>query len=266
MRLRCKRSSACVANFGGCGTLGALATVGDIFLLRCVGTQSLRQELQAEHGVDSGARGRGSGLTKFKRWKRCLLRDWLWSHRLRLCGWLIRGGRRSCGRSGTCRKGSHDTWSCNRGSCYSRSCNRRSRNPRVGSGLLGRKLLEIGEIARLFRSRLDSGKCQIHLMFHGAGDAVQLPDKLFELFRTAEVQIAVPEKTHGQHYQNRQDDGQRGEYDVEEERLERCEGLGHRASKCWIQQAGYSSATVVTNESTSGQAAKGPCRVNLALG
>jgi hypothetical protein len=57
-----------------------------------------------------------------------------------------------------------------------------------------RRILEIGEIARLFRSRLNGGERQIHLMLHGAGDAVQLPDELFEFFRTAEAQFAVEQK------------------------------------------------------------------------
>jgi hypothetical protein len=52
---------------------------------------------------------------------------------------------------------------------------------------LGSKVLEIGEIARLFRARLNGGKRQIHLVLHGAGNAVQLPDELFELFRTAKL-------------------------------------------------------------------------------
>ena len=52
-------------------------------------------------------------------------------------------------------------------------------------------------------------------MLHRTGDAVQLPDELFELFRTAKVQVAVPQKADGQHQKNRQPDGQCGEYDVE---------------------------------------------------
>jgi len=72
-------------------------------------------------------------------------------------------------------------------------------------------------------------------MLHGAGDAVQLPDELFELFRTAKVQVAVPQKADGQHHENRQADGQCDEYDGEEQRVERCEGLGQ-----WgLQKAGF---------------------------
>jgi len=80
-------------------------------------------------------------------------------------------------------------------------------------------------------------------MLHCAGDAMQLPDELFELFRTAKVQVAVPQKADGQHHENRQADGQCGEYDVEEQRLEGCEGLGQwrlqmQAPRGRIQQRG----------------------------
>jgi len=71
-----------------------------------------------------------------------------------------------------------------------------------------------------------------------AGDAVQLPDELFELFRTAKVQVAVPQKADGQHHKNRQSGGQRGEHDGDEQRVEGCEGLRHGASKCRILDAG----------------------------
>src|SRR6266436_948818 len=80
-------------------------------------------------------------------------------------------------------------------------------------------------------------------MLHGAGDAMQLPDELFELFRTAKVQVAVPQKADGQHHENRQADGQCGENDVEEQRVEGCERLGQwrlqmQASGGRIQQRG----------------------------
>ena len=135
-----------------------------------------KTDLQAEHGVDSGARGLGRRRSAFQR--------------RRLCGRLIRGGRRSRGRS--------------TGSC----------NARRGSSWLGGKLLEISEIARLFRARLNGGKRQIHLMLHGAGNAVQLPDELFEFFGTAELKVAVPEKTDGQDEENGQADGESGEDDA----------------------------------------------------
>jgi hypothetical protein len=90
-------------------------------------------------------------------------------------------------------------------------------------------------------------------MLHGAGDAVQLPDELFELFRTAKVQVAVPQKADGQDDENRQADGQRGEYDGEKQRVEGCEGLDQwglqeRACEGRIQQRGSGD-----NESISGQ-------------
>jgi len=69
-------------------------------------------------------------------------------------------------------------------------------------------------------------------MLQCARDAVQLPDELFELFRTAKVQSAVPQKADRQHNENRQADGECGEHDGDEKRVERCEGLGHSASKC----------------------------------
>ena len=85
----------------------------------------------AEHGIDSGARGLGRRLSAFKRGKRRLLGGYRLSRRL-LHGRLIRGGRRS-----------QSTGSCNAGG---------------GRSWLGRKLLEIGEIARLFRAGLDGRK------------------------------------------------------------------------------------------------------------
>src|SRR5579863_104334 len=80
-------------------------------------------------------------------------------------------------------------------------------------------------------------------MLHCAGDAVQLPDKLFELFQTAKVQAAVPQKADGQHHENRQADGQCGEYHVEEQRIEGCERwsqwcLQMQAPEARIQQCG----------------------------
>src|ERR1700687_1460256 len=93
-------------------------------------------------------------------------------------------------------------------------------------------------------------------MLHGAGNAVQLPDELFELFRTAKVQVAVPQKTDGQHHQNRQADGQCREYDAEEQRVEGCEGLHQWRLQMQASRAGYRSAAAVTNESISGPAMK----------
>ena len=80
-------------------------------------------------------------------------------------------------------------------------------------------------------------------MLHCAGDAVQLPNKFFELFRTAKVQVAVPQKSDGQHHENRQADGQCGEYHVEEQRIEGCERwsqwrLQMQAPEGRIQQRG----------------------------
>src|SRR5713101_9403206 len=80
-------------------------------------------------------------------------------------------------------------------------------------------------------------------MLNCAGDAVQLPDELFELFRTAKVQFAVPQKADAQHHENRQADGQCCENDVEEQRVEGCKGLGQwrlqkQASGGRIQQRG----------------------------
>ena len=89
--------------------------------------------LQAEHGVDSGAWGLGRRRPAFKRGKRRLLRGWRRSHRL-WHGRLIRGGRRSRSRS----TGSCNAWG--------------------SSGWLGSKLLEIDEVARLFCARLNGGK------------------------------------------------------------------------------------------------------------
>jgi len=92
---------------------------------------------------------------------------------------------------------------------------------------LGRELLKIGEIARLFRAGLDGGKCQIQLMLHGAGDAVQLPDELFEFFGAAEVQAAIPEKAEGQDQENGQADGQSRKNDGDKQRVEGRDGWRH---------------------------------------
>jgi hypothetical protein len=94
--------------------------------------------LQAEHGVDSSARSHSRRLSGFKRGKRWLLGGWRRSDRL-LCGWSLRGGRLG----GSYSDGSGDARG---GSGWS------------SSGWLGRKLLEIGEIARFFRARLNGGK------------------------------------------------------------------------------------------------------------
>jgi hypothetical protein len=88
-------------------------------------------KLEVEHGVDASARGLNRRLSALKRRKRSLLGGWRRSRRL-LHGRLRRGGRGSR-RSGSC-------------------------DSRGSSGRLGSKLLEIGEIARLFRARLNGGK------------------------------------------------------------------------------------------------------------
>ncbi len=80
-----------------------------------------------------------------------------------------------------------------------RRCDIGSCNAWCGGGWLGGGVLEIGEVARLLRARLNGGESQMHLMLHGAGDAMQLPDELFEFFGTAETQVAVPQEANGQH-------------------------------------------------------------------
>jgi hypothetical protein len=144
-----------------------------------------KTKLQSEHRIDSSSRVLGRRLSAFKRGE---------SSRL--------GGRRR-----------------------SRSASTRRGNIRRSSRWLDSNLLKVSQIARFFRTRLHGGKRQIHLVLHGAGDAVQLPDELFELFRPAKVQAALPQKADGQHHQNGQADGQGGENDVEKQRLEGCEGL-----------------------------------------
>ena len=64
-------------------------------------------------------------------------------------------------------------------------------------------------------------------MLHGAGDAVQLPDELFEFFRAAEVQAAIPEKAEGQDQENRQAEGQSRKNDGDKQRVEGREGWCH---------------------------------------
>lgn len=90
-----------------------------------------KPELEVEHGVDASARDLDRRLSALKRRKRSLLGGWRRSRRL-LHGRLRRGGRGSR-RSGSC-------------------------DSRGSSGRLGSKRLEIGEIARLFRARLNGGK------------------------------------------------------------------------------------------------------------
>ena len=161
--------------------------------------QRFTPNLETEHGVDAGTRRLDRGISALEGGERLLLGMGR-SYRL-LRGSLLRGGHwsRICSRAGRCNaRGSHG-W------------------------LAG--VLEIGEIAGLFRTRLNGGKRQIHPMLHGAGDAMQLPDELFELFRTAKVQLAVPQKASGQHHQNRQTESERGKYDGKEQGVERCEGL-----------------------------------------
>lgn len=89
------------------------------------------------------------------------------------------------------------------------------------------KLLEIDQVAGLFGAGLDGCGWQAQLMLEGGGDAVQLPDELFEIFRAANLQVAVPQKADGEHKENGQADGQRGEYDALEDRVERRQGWVH---------------------------------------
>jgi hypothetical protein len=91
-------------------------------------------ELEAEHGVDPSARRLDRRLSALQRRKRGLLGGWRRTHGL--LGSLLDGRLR--------REGRRD---CSTGSCEAR-----------GSGRLGTKLLEVGDIARLFRARLNSGK------------------------------------------------------------------------------------------------------------
>ena len=88
-------------------------------------------------------------------------------------------------------------------------------------------LLEIDQVSGLFGAGLDRCGRQAQLMLEGGGDAVQLPDELFEVFRATEFQVAVPEKADGEHKENGQADGQCGEYDALEDRVERRQGWGH---------------------------------------
>ena len=90
-----------------------------------------KRNSQAEHGVDSGTRDLGRRRSAFKRRKGRPLVGWRRSHRW-LHERLIRGRRR--GRS--------------TGACIARG----------SSGWVGSKLLEIGEVARFLRARLNGGK------------------------------------------------------------------------------------------------------------
>src|SRR4030095_842281 len=97
---------------------------------------SEKLRLQTEHGVDATvARGPGSRLLEHRKRNRGLLGDRLRSHRL-LHTKLMRGVRRSTG-----------------------SCDARGSSVRLRT-----KLLEIGEVVRLFRARLNGGKRQVYLM------------------------------------------------------------------------------------------------------
>ena len=168
--------------------------------LRCEatgGTCYRPNTLEAEHGVYAGAwglDGRVAALESRKRvvvfgvdrgdrlLRRRLLRGSLLEcNGLRHC-WLLRGCRL---RSNMLDGGRVRGWSRSHGAL---SCSTQ------GSGGWRGRVLKIGEIAGLFRAGLNGGKRQIHLMLHGAGDAVQLPDELFEFFGTAKAQFAVEEK------------------------------------------------------------------------
>ena len=154
--------------------------------------------LQAEHGVDAGPRGFDGRIAAFERGQGIRLAgNWLRSCRL-LCGGLNRlnfGGSGCCG----------------------------ARSDRIGSysGRLGSRVLEVSEIASLFGAGLNGRKGQVHLMFHGAGDAVQLPDELVEFLGTAEVQVTIPKEADGQDNDDGQADGEGGENNFEEQGIER---------------------------------------------
>jgi hypothetical protein len=115
-------------------------------------------------------------------------------------------------------------------------------------------LLEIGDVTGLFRAWLYRWERQIHLVLHGAGNTVQLPDELFELFRTAKVQVAVPEKADRQHDEHGQTDSQGGQYDGDKQGVGGC---GHGASKGgdFLRQ-NNSTAAAVTNGSMLAQSGK----------
>ena len=81
-------------------------------------------------------------------------------------------------------------------------------------------LLEIDEIRSFFRARLDGGEGKIHLVLHGAGDAVQLPDELLEFLGAAELQFAIPEQADRQYKEDGQADGQRGKNNGEKNGIE----------------------------------------------
>lgn len=74
--------------------------------------------------------------------------------------------------------------------------------------------MKIGQVARFFGARLNGRKRQAHALLHGTGNAVQLPDELFEFFGTAELQVAVPQEAYGQDKKYGQADGQSGEDDA----------------------------------------------------
>ena len=165
-----------------------------------------KANLEAKHGVDPGvARRFGRRVSRHKRREWRLLIELLGSCGLLLGSFLGRG-RRTTGCGDALRSG-------------------------FGGGFrLSRLLLEIGEITRLFRTRLNGRKRQIHLVLHRTRDAVQLPDELFELFRATQVQVAVPQKADRQYYEDGQPGRQCGEHDRHKQRVERGQGLRHGAS------------------------------------
>src|SRR5215469_4386735 len=119
---------------------------------------------------------------------------------------------------------------------------------RGGGPGLRSQLLQISEITRLFGARLNGGKRQMLLVLHRRGDAVQLPDQLLELFRAAQVQLAIPEEPDRQHEDNRQADGQRGQYDGEKQGGEGRQGFGHGTSKSSLLKAEYRRQRVETTK------------------
>ena len=162
-----------------------------------IGETRESRNLQAEHGVDSSARGLDGRIATFERGQGIWLGgDWLGN-----CGrWRCRLNRLSFGGSGCCGARSH----------------------RIGlrDGLRSR-VLEVREIASLFGAGLNGRKGQVHLMFHGAGDAVQLPDELVEFLGTAEVQVTVPKEADGQDNDDGKADGKGGENNFEKQGIER---------------------------------------------
>lgn len=164
--------------------------------------------LHAEHGVDAGALALGGGVAA-----------------LGGRGGLL-GGRGGYGlRRGLAGYG------------VGRGCGGAGRRDARGGSLRLSGGLEIDEVAGFFGAGLDGRKSQIELMLHGAGDAMQLPDELFEFLGAAEVQAAVPEEADGEREDDGQADGERGEDDGKKQGVEGAEGWGHGCLQ-WQERAG----------------------------